>query len=145
MGFGSAGAGSGRGRGRRPLAEINITPLVDVMLVLLIVFMIAAPLIQTGVKVDLPAAKAPTIDSQQERVVLAITRDKRIFVADAEVPLADLPKKLSTNAKLKKDREIYLHADRALPYGVVVEVMSIARGAGIDSIGMVTDPVEVRR
>jgi biopolymer transport protein TolR len=133
------------GGGRRPMAEINITPLVDVMLVLLIIFMVTAPLIQTGVKVDLPQVRTPAIQVKQEKLVLSIKKDKRVFLADIEIPLEQLPLKLSTNAKLKEDKELYLQADRTLPYGVVVEVMAIARSAGIESIGMVTDPPEVHR
>lgn len=138
------GGGGGGGRGRKALAEINIVPLVDIMLVLLIIFMVTAPLIQTGVKVELPAARAPAIDAEEQKLVLAITKDQRIFLADTEIPMAELGTKLATNAKLKQDKELYIHADRTLPYGLVVEIMALAREAGIDSLGMVTDPVEVR-
>ena len=139
MSFGSSGGG------RRPLAEINVTPLVDVMLVLLIIFMVTAPLIQTGVKVDLPQAKTPPVNVQEETLVLSITSKQEIYLADTRIPLDQLGEKLRTNAKLQKDKEIYLHADRTLSYGVVVEVMGLARAAGVQSIGMVTDPPEVRR
>lgn len=140
MEFRSAGGGD-----RRALAEINVTPLVDVMLVLLIIFMVAAPLISTGVKVDLPQVKSPAVETDAEKLVLAITRERRIYLADVEIPITQLADKLGTNARLKKDKELYLHADRSLSYGVVVEVMALARAAGIESIGMITDPPEVRR
>ena len=133
------------GSRRRPLAEINITPLVDVMLVLLIIFMVAAPMIQTGVKVDLPQVKTPPVESTDTKVVLAITRDRKIYLAETEVPITELAEKLRTNARLQKERELLVHADRNLSYGVVLEVMGLARAAGIESLGMVTDPPEVLR
>jgi len=138
MSFGSSGGS------RRPLADINVTPLVDVMLVLLIIFMVTAPLIPTGVKVDLPQVKTPPVEVKDEKIVLAITKDKKVFLADTEIPLAQLAVKLRTNAKLQHDKELYLQADRSLSYGVVVEVMALARAAGVESIGMVTDPPEVK-
>ena len=140
MSFSSGGGGS-----RKAMAEINITPLVDVMLVLLIIFMVAAPMIQTGVKVDLPQVKTPPVESKDEKLVLSITKDRRIYLADTEVPIADLAEKLQTNAKLQKDKELYVHADRNLTYGIVIEVMGLARAAGVESVGMITDPAEVRR
>jgi biopolymer transport protein TolR len=140
MSFSSGGGGS-----RKAMAEINITPLVDVMLVLLIIFMVAAPMIQTGVKVDLPQVKTPPVESKDEKLVLSITKEKRIYLADTEVPIAELAEKLQTNAKLQKDKELYVHADRNLTYGIVIEVMGLARAAGVESVGMITDPAEVRR
>ena len=128
-------------RGRyRPLSEINVTPLVDVMLVLLIIFMVTAPLIQSGVKVDLPRASAQQMEHQEEKLVLTITRDRRVFLGNTEIPPAELERKLSTNARIQKEKELYLHADRSLPYGQVVEIMAVARRAGVESLGMITDP-----
>jgi len=135
----------GGGRSRKAMAEINITPLVDVMLVLLIVFMVAAPLIQTGVKVQLPQVKTPPVEASDDKLVLSITADRRVFLADAEVPLAELAEKLRTNRRLQESKELFVHGDRALPYGVVLEVMATAREAGVESVGMITDPSEVRR
>jgi biopolymer transport protein TolR len=137
--------GSGGGRSRRAMAEINITPLVDVMLVLLIIFMVTAPLIQTGVKVDLPNAKTPPVEAPDSKLVLSITKDSRLFLAETEIPYDALLAKLKTNAKLQKDKELYLHADKALPYGTVMQVMATAKAAGVDALGMITDPPEVRR
>jgi biopolymer transport protein TolR len=133
------------GRSRRPLAEINVTPLVDVMLVLLIIFMVTAPLIQTGVKVDLPKTRTPPIESKEQKLVVSIKKDKRVYIQDVEVAFDHLAEKLSANAKLKHDRELYIQADRSLPYGVVVEVMAIAKSAGAETVGMVTDLPEARR
>ena len=128
------------------MTDINVTPLVDVMLVLLIIFMVTAPLIQSGVKVDLPRASAQQMEHAEEKLVLKITRDRRIFLGDVEISPADLEAKLSTNARVQKDKELYLHADRSLPYGQVVEIMATARRAGVESLGMITEPdKELRR
>ena len=135
-----------RGRTQTSLAEINVTPLVDVMLVLLVIFMVTAPLIQQGVKVNLPQTRAEPVEATEKKVVLSIDRTKRVFIGDAEVPLGDVEQKLKTNSKVQADREIYLHADRDLAYGVVIEVMAAAKRAGINNVGMITDPmVSTRR
>ncbi len=133
------------GGNRRAMAEINVTPLVDVMLVLLIIFMVTAPLIQTGVKVDMPKEKTPPVESKHEPLVLAIKKDRSIYLGDTLVPIGQLAEKLETNAKLQKDKELYIHADRNLTYGVVIQVMALARAAGVESIGMITDPPEMKR
>ena len=141
MAFASADSGP-----RRAMTDINVTPLVDVMLVLLIIFMVTAPLIQSGVKVDLPRASAQQMEHQEEKLVLTITRDRRVFLGNSEIPPADLEKKLSSNARIQKEKELYLHADRSLPYGQVVESMAVARRAGVESLGMITEPDrELRR
>ena len=132
--------GSSEGGPRRAMTDINVTPLVDVMLVLLIIFMVTAPLIQSGVKVDLPRASAQQMEHSEEKLVLTITRDRRVFLGDTEIAPADLEAKLSTNARIQKDKELYLHADRSLPYGQVVEIMAVARRAGVENLGMITEP-----
>jgi biopolymer transport protein TolR len=132
-------SGGDTGSGRRAMTDINVTPLVDVMLVLLIIFMVTAPLIQSGVKVDLPRAQAQQMEHAEEKLVLKITRDRKIYLGDAEIPPGDLEKKLSTNARVQKDKEIYLQADRSLPYGLVVQIMAAARRAGVESLGMITE------
>ena len=138
--------GGDTGGGRRAMTDINVTPLVDVMLVLLIIFMVTAPLIQSGVKVDLPRASAQQMEHAEEKLVLTITRDRRIFLGEVEISPADLEAKLTTNARIQKDKELYLHADRSLPYGQVVEIMATARRAGVESLGMITEPdKELRR
>ncbi len=130
-------------RGRSGMSEINVTPLVDVMLVLLIIFMVTAPLIQQGVKVDLPEAKAQAIEEKDsDLLVLAIKKDQSIFIGDAPVALEELEEKLKNNPKAQKSKEIHLHADRSLDYGFVVDVMARVQLAGIPAIGMITDPVE---
>ena len=125
---------------RRAMTDINVTPLVDVMLVLLIIFMVTAPLIQSGVKIDLPRASAQQMEHSEEKLVLKITRDRRVYLGDTEISAAELETKLATNARVQKDKELYLQADRSLNYGLVVEIMAIARRAGVDSLGMITEP-----
>jgi len=124
------------------LTEINVTPLVDVMLVLLIIFMVTAPMLQTGVDVNLPQAKAQTIPDDEGKLILTITKDKRVFLGKLQIPWDDVEKVLKNNAKLNSDRELYLHADRGLYYGDVVKIMAVVKQAGVDKLGMVTDPLE---
>ena len=139
-------SGSDGGSGRRAMTDINVTPLVDVMLVLLIIFMVTAPLIQSGVKVDLPRASAQQMEHSEEKLVLTITRDRRVYLGNTEIPPAQLETKLASNARIQKEKELYLHADRSLPYGQVVEIMAVARRAGVESLGMITEPdKELRR
>jgi biopolymer transport protein TolR len=134
--------GGGKGApGRVTMSEINVTPMVDVMLVLLIIFMVTAPMIQQGVKVNLPDARAAPVQAEDQKLVLSVDRYKRVFIGETEVPLADLEEKLKTNAKAQADKEIYLHADRDIPYGVVIEVMAAAQRAGVPNVGMITDPL----
>src|SRR5262249_23381980 len=106
------------------LAEINVTPLVDVMLVLLIIFMVTAPMIQQGVDVDLPEARAQTMTNDEGKLILTVTRDKRVYLGKMEIPFGELETKLKANTKVQQDREVYLHADKRLEYGLVVQVMS---------------------
>ncbi|QRK04016.1 protein TolR [Archangium violaceum] len=134
------GMGSNRGGGRVTMSEINVTPMVDVMLVLLIIFMVTAPLIQQGVKVNLPEARAAPVEAAEKKLVLSIDAQRRVYIGEAEVPVAELEKKLASNAKAQADKELYLHADRDVPYGVVVDVMAAAQRAGINNVGMITDP-----
>ena len=131
--------------GRTTLNEINVTPLVDVMLVLLIIFMVTAPLIQQGVKVNLPTARAAPVEAQEKKLVLSVDTYRRVFIGDVQVPLEELEAKLKANAKAQADKELYLDADREVPYGVVVEVMAAAQRAGIPAVGMITDPTGLGR
>jgi len=123
------------------MSEINVTPLVDVMLVLLIIFMITAPLMQQGVEVDLPKTHAQVIKPEAEQpMILSLTKEKKIFIGKTEVPYEELEVKLVNNEKLKKDKKIDLQADRTLDYGFVVDIMAIMRRAGIEQVGMLTEP-----
>ncbi|HXN40220.1 MAG TPA: protein TolR [Myxococcaceae bacterium] len=132
---------SGKEPGRTTMSEINVTPMVDVMLVLLIIFMVTAPLIQQGVKVNLPPAKAAPIEAKETKIVLSIDKGRHVFIGEAEVPIDQLEQKLKTNAKLQADKELYLQADTDVNYGTVIQVMAAAQRAGIPSVGMITDPL----
>ena len=129
----------------RPMAEINVTPLVDVMLVLLIIFMVTAPMMQTGIDVNLPRVKAKSVDVTEEKLVLTINGAKEIFLNKTRMPLLDLAVKLEYIFASRIDREVYLRADRNVPYGFVVEVMAEVRKAGVDKLGMITEPPEENR
>jgi biopolymer transport protein TolR len=135
---------SSGGSGRQTLTEINVTPLVDVMLVLLIIFMVTAPLIQQGVEVNLPQTRAQQVKAEEQKLVLSIKSDKSIYLGTDEKParvtLESLEDKLRANVRVARDRELYLMADRALPYGYVVEVMAAVQRAGVTNLGMITNP-----
>jgi biopolymer transport protein TolR len=137
-------AASTGGAGRQTLTEINVTPLVDVMLVLLIIFMVTAPLIQQGVDVNLPEARAKPVDAEEQKLVLSIKADKTLYLGTSEdaarVPFERLEEKLRGNTRAMKDKELYLHADKALPYGFVVDVMATVQRAGVVNVGMITNP-----
>jgi biopolymer transport protein TolR len=133
---------AGGGRETGTLSEINVTPLVDVMLVLLIVFMVTAPIMQTGVDVDLPDAKAQTVPDDTGKLIVTITKDRRVFIGRMEIPFDEVETKLRANAKLQVDHEAYLHADTNLSYGDVVKVMAAIKLAGGDKMGLITDPLE---
>jgi biopolymer transport protein TolR len=136
------------GSGRQALSEINVTPLVDVMLVLLIIFMVTAPLIQQGVEVNLPDARAKPVKAEEQKLVLSIKADRSLWLGSSEdaarIPLDALEDKLRANARLQKDKELYLMADKGLPYGFVVDVMATVQRAGITSMGMITNPAPER-
>jgi biopolymer transport protein TolR len=133
---------SAGGKDSGTLSEINVTPLVDVMLVLLIVFMVTAPMLQTGVEVDLPDAKAQTIPDDAGLLIVTVTKDKRAFIGKLEVPYGDIEVTLKNNAKLQADHEAYLHADTSLPYGEAVKIMAAMKLAGADKLGLITDPLQ---
>ena len=128
------------GGGKKGMTDINVTPLVDVMLVLLIIFMVTAPLIQQGVKVNLPQTKAAQMDDKKHNLVLSVDRAGQVFLDDVAVPLDALEGALKANKKVQDNQEVDLKADRALPYGTVVEVMAKIQAAGVTNLGMVTDP-----
>ena len=122
------------------MSDINVTPMVDVMLVLLIIFMVTAPMLQQGIALDLPQTRSATLDVNSDTMVVALSAQKRVFIGETEVPLTQLRAKLVGNLKLRQDKEVYLRADRTLPYGFVVDVMAILKDAGVVTLGMVTDP-----
>ena len=139
---------SQRGHGRRaPMAEINVTPMVDVMLVLLIIFMVTAPLLTAGVPVNLPDSRAKPLDQQQKPIVIALDDRGRLFVNDEEVSEALLPDvlgQIAAKAPPGEPPEIYLRADRDLAYGRVMRVMGELNRAGLNRVALVTVGKEAR-
>lgn len=131
-----------RNNDKRSMAEINVTPLVDVMLVLLIIFMVTAPMLSMGIDVNLPRVKSKSIDIAEEKLVLTINENREIFLNKTRLPLAEIKEKLSAIFAERVDREIFLRADKNVSYGFVVEVMSEIRKAGVDKLGMITEPPE---
>lgn len=136
------GMSTGGGRRRAPMSEINVTPLVDVMLVLLIIFMVTAPMMTSGVSVDLPDARAPQMDMDEEKLLMTITHDNKVYLGEAEIPFDRLEEALTTNARLRRDKELYVQADTETKYGFVVKVMAMVRKAGVTTMGLVTDPLD---
>ena len=133
---------NGNGRDRRLMSEINIVPLVDVMLVLLIIFMVTAPMLTQGVDVNLPQANAKAMRSDEERLVLTVDMNSRIFVGKQPVEFNRLNDTLRAIVARRTDRQVYFRADRAVPYGFVVKVIAEVRNAGVEKLGMVTEPLE---
>ncbi len=127
-------------RRRRASAEINITPFVDVMLVLLIIFMVAAPLMQQGIDLELPETTTQALRVHDSPLILSVKKDGKYFLGRTEIPLENLVSKLEAIFEARDSKEIYLRADRAAPYGTVVKAMAAARNAGSDSLGIVTEP-----
>jgi biopolymer transport protein TolR len=126
----------------RLLSEINVTPFVDVMLVLLVIFMVTAPMMQSGFDVDLPQVKAKTIQTNEKPLIVTISKDKKIEILDYEFTLDRLKSKLEFISQGRADKEIYLKADKTVPYGFVMEVMAEIKDAGYEKLGMITLPLE---
>ncbi len=124
-------------RNRTALSEINVTPLVDVMLVLLIIFMVTAPLMQQGIDINLPKAKGKELPPE-ERISIVIKKGGALFLNDNSISKADLLVKLT--AISKRNPDVFLKADKDVPYGTVVEIMGEVKEAGIEKLGMVTEP-----
>lgn len=133
---------SSRAGDRRVMADINVTPLVDVMLVLLIIFMVTAPMLTQGVDVNLPQASAKALRSDEERLVLTVDANSRIFIGKQPVEFNRLSPVLKQIVSQRADRQVYFRADRSVPYGFVVKVIAEVRNSGIEKLGMVTEPLE---
>ncbi len=123
-------------------AEINVTPLVDVMLVLLIIFMITAPMMNTGVDIELPAVTAQNIEDPEGKLVLSISSDQKLRLGGTVVPWQELEAKLSANERVKRESQLYIEADRNLPYAVVITAMAVCKNAGVAKVMMLTDPTD---
>jgi biopolymer transport protein TolR len=133
---------SGGGGNMGTLSEINVTPLVDVMLVLLIVFMVTAPMLQTGVEVDLPDAKAQTIKDEEGMLIITMRKDKKVFIGKLEYAPEQVEAALKANAKLQADHEAYLHADQSIPYGDILKLMAAMKLGGAEKLGLISDPLQ---
>ncbi len=128
-------------RGRRAhMAEINVTPLVDVVLVLLIIFMVTAPLMQSGIDVNLPKAETRA-QLDEERVIITIDRDRYIYIGQSSININLLEGRLREMFQNRKDKVVFLKADKDVPYGYVITVMDKVKKSGIDTLGMITEPI----
>ncbi len=128
------------GSAQRPLSEINVTPFVDVMLVLLIIFMVTAPLMQQGIDVDLPETTTQPLRLQDEPLILSVKADGKFYLGRVEVAEKELQAKLAAIFEGLDGKEIFLRADKKAPYGLVVKALAAARAAGATKLGMVTEP-----
>ena len=143
----SMSSGKGRGRSRRgggggyrPMSEINVTPFVDVMLVLLIVFMVAAPLLTAGVPVDLPNSEAKPITSEDNKPIeVTVSKDDKLFVGETEVPRARLIQLLKAMTEGQEDRRIYIRGDQGLEYGKIMEILGAINGAGFSKVALISE------
>src|SRR6478736_5426205 len=142
--MGMSGA-AGRSSGRRigGMNEINVTPLIDVMLVLLVIFMVTAPLLTTGVQVDLPKVKSAPMQTDDSKMLVIVTADEHVYLGKDEITSA-IEDRLKTNSRLQEEKELYVQADENAKYGVVLRVMAAARTAGVEKLGMITDPLVVK-
>jgi len=122
------------------ISQINVTPLVDVMLVLLVIFMVTAPIIQQGVQVNLPQAKTSAIPGTEEFLIVTVAKNGNIYLNDNAMSLRDLADKLRAIKKLQADKQVYLRADQDVRYGIVMKAIAAIKQAGIERVGMVTRP-----
>jgi len=129
---------------RGTMSQINVTPLVDVMLVLLVIFMVTAPMMQQGVEVNLPKAEAKALTAKEETLVVSIEKSGRTTVNASEIPADQLTDKLNSLLAGRAKREVFLKADSSVPYGEVVKVMAQIKGAGVERLGMVTESPQRR-
>ncbi len=144
------GMQTGNGGGRSVLSEINVTPFVDVMLVLLVIFMVTTPILYQGVDVNLPKTESqamPSLD-REKKVVVTLNSDGEIFIEDEQLSLSELRIEIRTlmseQGKEVREEDVFLRADTSVPYGTVVEVMSEIRNAGVTKLGLITEPIPKR-
>ncbi len=122
------------------ISQINVTPFVDVMLVLLVIFMVTAPILQQGVQVNLPEAKAGAVVGEEEPLVVSITKKGQIYLNDNRIKLSEIKKKLQAIARIQQGKEVFLRADQNVHYGVVMKAIAAIKEAGIVKLGMITQP-----
>ncbi len=125
---------------RATISQINVTPFVDVMLVLLVIFMVTAPIIQQGIQVNLPEAKAGAIQGKEDPLIVAVTQSGQIHLNDNPIDIAELGKKLRAIRQVQRDKQVYLRADQNVRYGIVMGVIATIKEAGIVKLGMITRP-----
>ena len=128
------------GRSNETLSQINVTPLVDVMLVLLVIFMVTAPILQQGITVNLPHVRAGALAGDEVQLVVSLVADGKVYLNDTELSASALQEKLRAILQERPDRQVFLRADAAVPYGDVMKVMSSVREAGVVRLAMVTEP-----
>lgn len=133
------GMSTGGGGNRQPLSEINVTPLVDVMLVLLVVFMVTAPLLTSGLRIDLPEVNAAETPVKDSKLLVSITKEGQILFGERDVT-ADVGAALRESQRVQTERELYIRADKDARYGVVAEVVAAARSNGVDSLNLLVQP-----
>ncbi|NBN65241.1 protein TolR [Microvirga tunisiensis] len=140
VGSGGGGGGSRRRRGRRaaPMSEINITPFVDVMLVLLVIFMVAAPLLTVGVPIDLPETSAKPLEGDKEPITISVNSTGQIYIQNTEIPLEEVVPKLSAIAANGYEERIYVRGDQNADYGTMMKIMARINAAGFKRLGLVT-------
>lgn len=129
-----------RNNDRNIMSQINVTPFVDVMLVLLVIFMITAPMMQQGVQVNLPKSDAKAMTVKDEPVIVSIDKSGMAFLDKKEIPAGQLKEKLNSLFATRSKREVFLKADRDVPYGEVIRIMAEIKGAGVERLGMLTEP-----
>lgn len=122
------------------MSDINVTPFVDVMLVLLIIFMVTAPMMVQGVDVDLPKATSKALKGTEERLIISVDSERKVFINEQKVSVEFLTRKLGAILENFDRKNVYLKADKRVPYGIVVNVISKIKNAGVDSLGMITIP-----
>src|SRR5512147_2898928 len=132
--------GASVGRGGRGFRDINVTPLVDVMLILLVVFMVTAPLLTTGLRIDLPDVKAANTPVKDARLLVTVTKEERVLFGEEDVT-DRIDSALRDNARVQKERELYIRADKAARYGIVATVVAAARASGVESLNLLVEPV----
>jgi biopolymer transport protein TolR len=136
------GRGNGQNHRYRPMSEINVTPMVDVMLVLLVIFMVAAPLLTVGVPVDLPQTQAPAINQPQEPLVITVNAQGQMFLQNDQIADDQLIPRLQAITKTNPNADIYVRGDRATNYGRVMEIMGMVSAAGFDKVSLITEPTQ---